>query len=446
METNVLPHSPDVAVIGAGPVGCVAALAFARKGARVAVLEGNLRSAQRLAGECLHPAGVQVLEKLGLHNLIDACHPGRGFAVFPRNDSHAILLPYPDGTSGLTCDHFQLVSGLRHAVGACSNVYLLPCAQATAIEGQWLYFEDAAGRPRSLVAGLIVGADGRSSLARRFLGLADRRRYISSMAGVLIENVELPYEGFGHVILGGPGPALACRIGPTSLRLFLDLPAGRIRRKDPAGLWEGFSSVLPGGWRSAFRLALDKRPVLWAANQWRGRVHYGRPGLALVGDAVGHYHPLTAVGLTLGFLDAECLARSRTFADYRRERSARSAVAELLAHSLYNVFTQDDPGTEALRQAVFRTWRSCAAECRRTIRLLSGEETDLFHFNRAFLRVLLQAVQQVLHDSLRYRRLGDSARAMKYFAQWAHWLATGNTAHSPGQQVEATASEPVGAV
>jgi len=67
-------YSPDVAVIGGGPVGCVTALAFARKGAKVLLLEGNPRSAHRLAGECLHPPGVGVLEKLGLHDLIREGH------------------------------------------------------------------------------------------------------------------------------------------------------------------------------------------------------------------------------------------------------------------------------------------------------------------------------------------------------------------------------------
>ena len=36
-----LPKSFDVVVIGAGPVGCVTALAFGRNGARVLLLEAN---------------------------------------------------------------------------------------------------------------------------------------------------------------------------------------------------------------------------------------------------------------------------------------------------------------------------------------------------------------------------------------------------------------------
>ena len=205
------------------------------------------------------------------------------------------------------------------------------------------------------------------------------------MAGVLLEDVELAHDGFGQVILGGPGPLLACRIGPRRLRLFLDLPPGRIG-KNVAALESAFMPVLPSGWRGAFRQALAQRPIVWASNQWRSRLDFGRPGLVLVGDAVGHYHPLTAVGLTLGFIDAACLANSKNFADYCRQRRLRSSVAELVAYALYRAFAYDDPGTLAVRAAIFRTWRTCPAECRGPLRLLSADETDVVRFNRSFLR------------------------------------------------------------
>ena len=45
-------------------------------------------------------------------------------------------------------------------------------------------------------------------------------------------------------------------------------------------------------------------------NRFRPRTHFGRgdgsgPEVALVGDAVGHVHPMTAIGMTMGFLDAQ---------------------------------------------------------------------------------------------------------------------------------------------
>src|SRR5438445_616784 len=56
----------DVAVIGAGAAGCVTALAFARRGARVLLLEAHPGASTRLAGEWLHPAGVPVSCTAGL--------------------------------------------------------------------------------------------------------------------------------------------------------------------------------------------------------------------------------------------------------------------------------------------------------------------------------------------------------------------------------------------
>lgn len=250
------------------------------------------------------------------------------------------------------------------------------------------------------------------------------------MAGVLLEDIELMEEGFGQVLLGGPGPGLACRIGPRHVRLFLDLPRtlGKVD-KNAKTLWQHFHTVLPAAWLPAFRTALEKEAFTWASNQWRSRLHYGRPGLALVGDAVGHFHPLTAVGMTLGFLDGACLAESKNFKVYRRQRSDRTSVAELLAMALYKVFTLEDAGTVALREAIFNTWRASPEECLHTMGLLSGENTRLIHFNRAFLRILASAVNHVMHDSVLVGRWYNAARAIQGFGQWLGWLAIGNLPH-----------------
>lgn len=432
-------RSTDIVVIGAGPVGCVTALAFAKKGARVLLLEGNPKSSHRLAGECLHPTGVRILENLGLEALVRTSYPGHGFVVFPADGSAPILLQYPADSRGITCEHLVLVSALREAAASQPGIQLLPGAHAVAIAGQEVHFETNDKQDRHVAADLIVGADGRSSLARRSLGLTDQRHYVSSMAGVLLEGVDLLHEGFGQVLLGGPGPILACRIGPGCVRLFLDVPPGKMQ-KDADSLHRAFESALPEVWRSAFREALADRPVAWASNQWRSRIHYGRAGLALVGDAVGHYHPLTAVGMTLGFMDGYYLAECKSFGDYRRVRTAQSGAAELLANSLYRVFTQNDVASVALRNAIFQTWRHCPAESRRTMRLLSGEETDTAQFHRAFLRVLVQAAQQVLQDSLRTIDWQQTAQALKGFAWWLAWLATGEAEMTGAEPAPSTAS------
>src|SRR2546425_1192756 len=79
----------DVAVVGAGPIGAATALAFARRGARVVIFEANPAAARRLAGEWLHPPGVEVLGRLGLDVATEAAGAtfGRGFVVFPDDRS-----------------------------------------------------------------------------------------------------------------------------------------------------------------------------------------------------------------------------------------------------------------------------------------------------------------------------------------------------------------------
>jgi 2-polyprenyl-6-methoxyphenol hydroxylase-like FAD-dependent oxidoreductase len=272
-----------------------------------------------------------------------------------------------------------------------------------------------------------VGADGRSSLVRRSLGLSDDRILLSHMAGLLLDDAELPCEGYGHVILGGPGPVFVCRISSHQVRVCLDVPVRHGQPKnDAAYLWTAYSPVLPRSLQPAFRRALETRPVAWTANQWRPRVHYGRAGLALVGDAVGHFHPLTAVGMTLGFLDGYCLASSNSLSAYRQGRRSGSGVAELLAMGLYQMFTLDDAGTVAMRRAVYQMWQQAPADRRRTMRLLSGAETDLMQFNGAFLKVMAVAIWQILQDRVRRCHRLDTRRALSSFGKWLTWLVAGN--------------------
>src|SRR5260370_34508766 len=121
------------------------------------------------------------------------------------------------------------------------------------------------------------------------------------MAGVLLENVDLLHEGFGQVMLGGPGPVLACRIGPRRIRLFLDIPGGK-SKKDAATLWNLFQGVLPQAWRDSFRAALPEHAATRASNPCRSPSHYRRRGAALDGHAGALSPALSAKSLLLTVL------------------------------------------------------------------------------------------------------------------------------------------------
>jgi hypothetical protein len=59
-------HEADVVIVGAGIVGCAAAVAFGKQGRSVILLEKSLKEPDRIVGELLQPGGVRALEGLGL--------------------------------------------------------------------------------------------------------------------------------------------------------------------------------------------------------------------------------------------------------------------------------------------------------------------------------------------------------------------------------------------
>ncbi|BAZ11744.1 monooxygenase FAD-binding protein [Calothrix sp. NIES-4071] len=418
---KLLHSSPDVAVIGAGPVGCVTALTYAQQGAKVLLLEAYSQNVKCFAGEWLHPPGVQILQQVGIDlNLKRITYPcGKGFVIFPEDGTTPIQLDYPDGEVGLSCEHSTILGILREAAASHDNIQLLCDTKVTRIDGQKITFEQRnQGVTHTALVNTIVGADGRASTARKILGIPNQSIPISFMAGILLKDVELPFEGFGHVVLGSVGPVLMYRVGAELVRVCLDVP--RYFSRDPATLWKAYNSVIPKTLQPAFKQALSRDEVAWAVNLFCSRVQYGRTGLALVGDATGYFHPITATGMTIGFLDSDCLVRSQRFEDYQQERTFRTYVPELLAITLYEVFTKQDESATALRHAIYRLWRSDPMECRHTMQLLSGRETKLLSFSRSFLKGVLLAMAEVVQNNVRQQKWLQIVRDLVSFNQWLY--------------------------
>jgi squalene monooxygenase len=393
----------DVTIIGAGPAGTVAAIAFARRGASVLLAEANPKAASRFAGEWMHPPGVKVLERLGLLPLASARghESGQGFAVFPDDGDVPIRLPYPDGAVGLSFEHQDLVEELRTRAAATPEIDYIPGARVIAIEDGSIKIRHKELGERTVSTGLVVGAEGRGrSVSRRYLGLPDKSTPLSWMAGVDLRDVELPFEGYGHVILGGPGPILIYPIGPGRARACIDIPLDRCpSRRDTALLWRMFRPVLPGALVAPFRVALQEKRVVWTSIGFRTHSHHGRGNVALIGDTVGFSHPLTAVGLTLGLDDAETLAASRDVQHYQRQRERPCYVAELLSNSLYHVLSREDASIEPIRTAIYRMWGDSEAERRRTMRILITEDYRSASFAATFLRVGTGALKHLIRSS-----------------------------------------------
>ena len=274
--------------IGGGPVGSLAALAFAAQGARVVVLEANPRAATRLAGEWLHPPAVELLARLGVDLSPEAYPTGRGFVVLPDDGSAPIVLSYAEGRRGASLHHERLVAKLRRSIIANDAIEYIEGARATEIGDGGIRYRLASGPEKVVEAKQVVGACGALRCgAPCALGFKRRRARIRAWLACCTRNVTLPHEGYGHLCLGAPDrdPRLY-RVSPREVRACLDVPHTLdIRGDRAAALYEAYAPALPAGLRTAFERALLAGDIAWAANQTRLRRTFGRPGFALVGDA-----------------------------------------------------------------------------------------------------------------------------------------------------------------
>jgi phytoene/squalene synthetase/2-polyprenyl-6-methoxyphenol hydroxylase-like FAD-dependent oxidoreductase len=420
--------SYDVVIAGGGPVGCVAAIAFARRGASVLLVEADPKVSTRFAGEWLHPPGVAVLDRLRASRLEHAhARTGYGFVIVPDDGTAAIEMPYAQGTA-LAAEHAGIVASLRAVVQSISHVDWLPNARVKDIDGHVVRIERKERGAVDVRTERLVGADGRASTVREKLGIPDHGTLLSYMAAVELHGVTLPSEGFGHVVLGGPGPALFYRIADDVVRGCLDVPISfGAGARAPSFIWDAFAPVLPPSMKPAFRAAIEKGLAGWAANRFRPRTDFGReaaPGraqVALIGDAVGHVHPMTANGMTLGFLDAEALVNASSIAEYAEAR--RAYVPEVLSNALYHCFRREDASAVQLRRAMFETLRKDEGERRRTMSILAAQDLRKRTFGSAFVRMAGRALGDTAGSSMKQGTLDRLPRDLAGLASWMQWPA-----------------------
>jgi hypothetical protein len=109
----------DVAIIGAGPAGSSAAVALARRGYTVALLDKEYFPREKLCGDFINPSNWPLLEALGVkRELLAHDHEAvTAFRITSFNGAEAeVALPSSDGAAvyGLGLRRFFLI-------GFCSN-------------------------------------------------------------------------------------------------------------------------------------------------------------------------------------------------------------------------------------------------------------------------------------------------------------------------------------
>jgi squalene monooxygenase len=384
-------RTADVVVAGGGFAGASVAAALGESGYEVLVVEPGLDRTKRLAGELIHPPGATDLATLGLRDRLrrGSVVPVHGFAVLPEGDADAYVLRYGEipglEPHGFAIDHADLTAGLADALARLPHVTVWSDARVTDVD---LHHPDFAavtvsrdGRNALLRARLLVGADGASSPTRASAGIGHERVRISHMVGYLLRDVRLPHPGFASVFVGGPAPTLAYAIGDSTVRLMFDVPPNPYGIAAPSR--DGaYCRALPEPFRSQVSAALASQRALVSVNYSIQPHAVGLGRFALVGDAAGCCHPLTATGLTASTRDAIHLRQAlretgnvpvavQRYATLR-EGPQRTRVA--LAESLYRAFSEQTPEMRLLRDGILRFWKRSRRGRAASLALLSTHE------------------------------------------------------------------------
>ncbi|HEX4331718.1 MAG TPA: FAD-dependent monooxygenase [Usitatibacter sp.] len=300
------PDLLDVAVVGAGPVGAVAAALCARHGRRVEVFEARTAPATDARTLALSHASRELIESAGGWprsgtTAIDTIHisqkgaPGR--TLLSACDQGLAALGYTVGFGALTG---ALAEGLARS--AVPVRYGCACDEI-ALDGEGATLRFASGG--NARARLLVLADGGAN-ASRIPGLAFHEKDYGQVAVVARVTADRPHQGRAYERFTPQGPvallpveagyALVYTARPREAERLLGLAdatfllALQAHFGDRAGRFTAVEA------RASFPLRLRAINVPVALRT------------AIVGNAAQALHPIAGQGLNLGLRDAVTLA------------------------------------------------------------------------------------------------------------------------------------------
>jgi squalene monooxygenase len=413
----------NIVIAGGGFTGSSLACALADGKRSIVVLEARQGRGPRFAGELIHPTGVDVLDRIGLLGPLKRAGgvDVDGFAIGIAGRA-TTRLRYADIQGvrpwGLAIDHHDMVGVLRGEAAARPGVEIRYGAKVVELvrEGERVTGVRTEGGD-TIVADLTLIADGRHSLLRPQLAVGETSRLVAYNAALRVDQAVLPEGRNGHIILGAPGPILAYPIADAGgeshrVRMCFDFPSlpedGRGLARIAAAIRERYLPFVPEPLRTAAGQALDAhKPELAACHAITTR-RCTEPGVALVGEAGGCSHPITAAGMTVCLTDVRILAEElasdasmrRALTRYQGRRYRFARTRELLAEALYETFLAGTDGTRAIREGIFRYWDADRRARVASLALLSGADSRLTSFLSEYWRVAGHGIERSLRGAV----------------------------------------------
>ncbi len=371
MSTAILD---DVLVVGGGLVGAATALALARNGWRVRMLEAGtapvvarVDAATTARVSAISPASFNLLNHLAVWSRLDQATalPYEAMQIWEGAASEQGL-HFTASESGVPAlgyflENEALRAALWHALREAGVEIETGVALARVVARA--DFVEAATAGSRYRARLLAVADGAESSVRSMLGIAVRREPYGHSALVATVQTEHPHQdtAWQRFLPSGPLAFLPLADGRCSI-VWSQPPEQAVEN---AALDEAAFCVALGAALGETPLGrvLSATPRITFPLQRRQAAHYVRPRVALLGDAAHTLHPLAGQGVNLGFQGVAALsamlASAQTTPDpgdfallrrYERARRGDNLLMQVGMAGLKSLFEQESPTFAALRR------------------------------------------------------------------------------------------------
>lgn len=309
----------DVIIVGGGLGGSALGKSLAENGKRVLILEREKAFRDRVRGEYVHPWGVAETKALGIYDLLKhTCGHEARFRWYQILDTLPVVLrdlveTTPHRTESLQFYHPEMQEELIQAAGQAGafvqrgskviDIKPGPVPSVVAREGE---------NERTYQSRLVVGADGRDSLSRKWAGFPvqrDQDRMV--IMGLLYDGLPAP-ENTVHAFINPSKNefAILTPLGNTRVRCYTGFfqQEGRRRLSGTKDIGEFISISISAGAPSEWYVnAVTAGPLasFESADTWVSHP-YGN-GIALIGDAASSSDPCYGCGLSLTLRDVRVL-------------------------------------------------------------------------------------------------------------------------------------------